>query len=346
MSPPVAAVAAPSPAPPTCECGCGGQPKTKGARFIRGHFPPRTHRTTSICATCRQPFEHRADRRRIHCSKPCYATDQRGDLSPETELAVFLFDQWRNSGLSISAHARTLGIGKDSLTWLIGNRLPARKTYGRLKRAFGDALPPSQTETEAQRLNRARVHEQLPKPGSKRSSEMYRRAAAAKRGRPRRPEDAARSAATARATGAAEQAGVRLTTDARSTEGRIRRMLFGRLRHVPRPSRPQVREWARDAADGANRSAADVLAAWTPYLEARGLWSKAGRKANETRHAIVLELRAEWRQTPKGNPKRGFWAAVAATISEVENYPVTAKEMREWYRQHLRHCMGLPQGAA
>ena len=89
-----------------------------------------------------------------------------------------------------------------------------------------------------------------------------------------------------------------------------------------------------------------MLAAWKPYLEARGLWSKAGRKANETRHAIVLELRAEWRQTPKGNPKRGFWAAVAATISEVENYPVTAKEMREWYRQHLRHCMGLPQGAA
>lgn len=125
----------------------------------------------------------------------------------------------------------------------------------------------------------------------------------------------------------------------KSADGRALLPLWAHLKHQPRPTRKQVRSWALTAAARLNHSVAILIAVWKPRLEARGLWTKVGRKANEERHQFIDELIAAATRTATGRRPRGFWDGAAAEVSGREGEYISGPELRVWYDRHCHgHC--------
>lgn len=126
----------------------------------------------------------------------------------------------------------------------------------------------------------------------------------------------------------------------RTMRGRAQNSLKNFLRRTPQPTRAQIREWAGTVRNRLGLSVARVLESWRPGLERRGLWSRAGRKANERRHGILQQLKAMARRTATGKLAQGFWAEAAKVVSQDEDSAISGAELQVWSKRHERYCSG------
>lgn len=258
------------------------------------------------------------------CSR-CYWMSLRGHRpKPKSAFAQFLYSQWLKSGKGLHSFGRD-DLGITTLDMLIKDgHFPSQRTYDRLKKRYGDLLPPSEVDTESrrERMRRARIQ-----PG---------------------PEAIAKRAKT--------QMGQKLNLSpkerqARRERGRgrfapgqapLKQTLRAYLRWHPNPTRVQIRQWARDAGQRLDLPTSTVLATWTPQLEARGLWSRAGRRSMEDRHRFVDGLMAQSTRTQTGRLPRGFWNRAARLLSEHEGQGISGPELYVWYWRHChRYCENI-----
>jgi hypothetical protein len=79
--------------------------------------------------------------------------DRRTVFQPETEIAVFVFDRWRESKLPLQPFAEGWDSDPATAKSLMTNHLPRQVTLDKLIARYGDAVPAVPTENE-----RARKH--------------------------------------------------------------------------------------------------------------------------------------------------------------------------------------------
>ncbi len=297
-------------------------------------------RTKHKCPTCRKPFRDSPSRRRVYCSRGCFAVGRRHHISPKGTLGQFLFDKWQASDLTLRAWSLTVGLASDTLKGLMQGHLPKRGTLAQLRKVYGDSLPETETAISGSRIQMLFAHQE-----KGRTPESRQKAARSMRGRVRTKEHVAKLMAARQANGAVERSVAAMTASSRSTRGRCRSALMGRLNGNPEPSRDQLQEWAKETAKKVELSTGAVLAEWKPYMEKRGLWNPAGRKPDERRHQMIEQLLANAPKAASGRVKRGTWDSIAREVGEAEGREWSGPELYEWHREHRKTCTEDPNAA-
>lgn len=291
---------------------------------------------------CRRPIKDRPSHARVYCSVACAAIARQVHLSPKTPLGRFLFSQWRASGETLSAWARSVGIHRETLRELMQDCRPIDRTYTRLHAVYGDALPASPTETERRRQII------LANQGNPHTPEAVAKSAASRRGKSQAPERVAKREATMRGSSGHERRVEALRLAAQSLSKRILTGLPKRLGTLKGPPTPEIlRTWAEATAATAGVSPKEVMAVWRPYLRKRGIFNAGGRPVHTERCRIAAE---EWSIAPPRQSQHGpdaYWHRVAQRVSLAEqaSRPFSRQDMQRWESKHPPHP-GCPLAAA
>lgn len=283
------------------------------------------------------------------CSRSCAAARRRTPLLPWNSLQQRLVERIAESSLTLSGVATATGLSRATIRmwYLERGRYLTSASLSRVAAYLGmsyesalEAAGGKTGEEEMARTGRLNIATARPAPGTRRFVQARTRAGKSIRGRPHGPEWNARIRLGLIAAGAPSYGAAKLKAVQATQDGQARQRLWQWLRWHPHPTRDEVRAWARVIGARLNQRPGWVLAAWLPYLESRGLWSRAGRRANERRHAIVETLRERW---PAG--MHGSWDAAAILVSKADNYPIDGPALAQWWRDHKGGCTGLDAGA-
>lgn len=151
-------------------------------RATFGSAVPLAPEPTVNCIVCGNPFEpERTDRERLVCSTRCMGRKRLKLPIPKTELARFVFNDWRASDQTMAAYAIRIKVTRSTLGNIIRGSRPTERTYVALYDYFGARLPPLETETERRRERALRNWESALKKA--RSPEARTKQKAALRGR-------------------------------------------------------------------------------------------------------------------------------------------------------------------
>lgn len=125
---------------------------------------------------CGQRFQHRPNGRKPeYCTRRCAYLDRPPKPGcpphpplrrPKEGLNGFIYDRWNESGESVQAFAKSVGLGKGALWGLLHGKRPILATYEVLQAAYGDRLPRTRTETDRRREVGSRVIRQALPVGS------------------------------------------------------------------------------------------------------------------------------------------------------------------------------------
>jgi hypothetical protein len=200
--------------------------------------------------------------------------DLQASFSPKTAIGWFLYRKWQSSGKGMNAFARDdLGVAFDTFQRLLTGHRPVKRTYGRLKRVYGDELPPAELHRDWLRKQSSTQMR------AARKKLDQKKAAEGRRGKPRSPEATARMLATKAKSGEDEREKARLIAFAKSLKGRAVASLKQYLEWTPAPSKETIEAWAQTVGERLVLPTAAVKAIWRPYLQKRRLWPKGGRPA-------------------------------------------------------------------
>jgi hypothetical protein len=321
-----------------------GIPEDQAARWRaewqRSWARPARHvpRVTKHCAHCRTPFNALACEDRVYCSRRCNDAARCPIPPPRSLFHRAVYDRWLASGLPLTQFAARAGLTTTGLSRLLKAETPPNEsTVAKLTQALGAPLPPIVTATALRRaVGIAKIAHARPAPGSPRFVEARRKAGRALAGRPLSAAHRQALAAAMRQSPAHARAHAQLVAAKRTPRGRAVSMLSRYLQDHPSPSRKQLRELAKHAAAKLGMSAAGVWGEWQTVLQKRGLVSKGGPTANETRHQLIDELMNGWPRTAAGRLRKGFWEEAARRVATAEGREWSGPELQEWYRRHTR----------
>lgn len=276
------------------------------------------------------------------CSRLCLAALRRR-LVAWNGLQQRILERMMADGLTFTDVANRSGVNRTTIRRWFGERgrylrsESVKKLSTYLGLADDEALALAggrRGEGEMARTGRANIEAGRPVPGSAKFRRARRKAGLKMRGRPHRPDWKARIGASNRKSGTGRLGAERLVAFQSTPIGGLAQRLWIRLRWHPAPDRATIRRWAAEIADRTGTTESEVLAAWKPYLQRRGLWSTRGRKANERRHAIVGHLNRIW-----PTRKHGFWDVVAAIVEDVDGDQRSGIELAQWWAHHRRYCL-------
>lgn len=307
------------------------------AQARRGSRSPRLLGQT--CATCSRSFQlRRTGAPQHYCSRACYWADLRTHRA-KSEPGRFLLNCWRRTGVSMASFARSLGITPQNLSDYLKGRQPRRRMFERLNAALGGQLTDSWSAEAKQKARTSAVlNPEFER--ARTSKEAHAKTAAKLRGGQRPKEVRDRISAVLRASERHQLQLERLHDWSRSASGRATKALFPRLRAHPHPTRADRREWALHVAQLPSAdplTPGQVLELWRPHLDRRGLWSNAGRKANEERHDFIDEQLALWPKGPGGRRKKGVWTHIEE-VARRRGLAVPEQGYSRWLSEHRSHC--------
>jgi hypothetical protein len=329
---------------PLCACGqCNERVKKLGSRFLRGHNNKLRDAAgrPQRCGHCRRVIPRRRGiGYKEFCDDTCWAESQRKKRDPETALGRFVFEAWFESGLSLNAFARDIGITRESLTDLLDDRLPLRRNLDILRARYGDALPASETANDASSVRYTALLYEHGHEG--RTEKAIRKRAKTVRGRAHSEERKKKIRDKLAETGGFDKFLGDSRKWSKSLEGRANLSLNVYLRHTPEPTRDEVRDWCKEVGARLGRRSDWVRAVWAQRLESRGLWRPPGPapKKWERRHAHVDHLTADAARKADGSLADGFWPDAALLVSEQEGIqpPLSGEGLRRGYYYHLERC--------
>lgn len=260
-----------------CAARLGGQAPKPSRRVVR--------RLCAI-ADCPNPVRS-ADGH--YCSRRHADAAKRQGRTPKGELGKFLRRRWEESRLNLKDFSASIGINRTTVGALMEDHLPTDVTLAKLQAAYGDDLPPTETETDRRRRHGRELQAEFGDRG--RTKAAGRKISASLAGRPKSPEHIASVVTSKRENGALARHSERFSEWSASSGGRIVHALFGYLRHSRRPTTGEIRNRAAEVAPRYGLSVDSVLAEWRPHLRERGLWPSAGGRPAQIDYARVHDLK-------------------------------------------------------
>jgi transcriptional regulator with XRE-family HTH domain len=338
-----------------CDCGCSEGVVRAGARFRPGHYS-RTAKWKEQYASRRGRGEWRicprcGDRSWVKpsqlqewraCSRRC-ARALQTRFKPSNPLKVRCLGHMAEKRLSPTAFARQANISPSALRYWLrheNSTLSSRTLVGLaeiLGISFEQALREAGGRTDEQRraeLGIDLANRNFPAVGSEADLEVRRKSGLARRGKRRPPDVVAKVMATRQATGKHALAVEALIRGSRSAKGRIAHHLFGHLRWTPKPSLPQLHEWAQLDGQKLGWPAKAVFAVWEPYLRRNGVIKaeRGGRRFREERLLLMRRLMVEARWDGSGRAPWGFWPRFERRVRELEGDTAPDQYvLRQWW---------------
>jgi hypothetical protein len=289
------------------------------------------------CAQCRRVIP-KPSKTQQFCDPDCRYAWTRTRLSrrPDGVFNAFVYERWRDSGLTVSAFAREIGVAGSRIRSILAGKRPTDDTVAALHGVYGTAVPAAESWTDQLRKKaRRNIREYFPEPGSEMFAENRRKSAAKLRGRSMDPTAIQRSVETKRATGALAREADRLRELGPRDRTRVLRSLLGYLHRFPEPKWPTVRKWAIEVGAVHSWPSEAVLRLWRPQLEKRKLWPRGGAPTKQARWDLLATLVKQ-----RADPSAAFWEMAYAAILELEgeHAPQSAEDLRQaWkiYRQRF-----------
>jgi transcriptional regulator with XRE-family HTH domain len=235
---------------------------------------------TAICPICGKSFTLSyigPDHPGIYCSHRCVGVSQRKYLTPPTPLGRFLFNRWRESGLTMQDFSKTIGISPSTFSdYMKRARLPTNELLSRLRLIYGEALPGIPLDADRRRERGRQLYQQYGHLAHTR--EAVQKGAKTRTGRKQSPEHTAKIVAAHTDSGHFARSAKRFNLTNRWVR-QARMTLFNRLRGANHPTETQLQQWTEQVAQRLQVPRAAVLAIWRPHLLKRRLIDTGGRPA-------------------------------------------------------------------